>query len=70
MSSSETLNRALRAGLLLGALALPLAGCIRPMYGEAKLGGGSVEAALKKASWSTRCRTASATTWWKSFASA
>ena len=47
MSSSESLSRAARAAMLLGALALPLGGCLRPMYGEAKLGGGSVEAGLK-----------------------
>src|SRR4051794_37059644 len=47
MSSSDVVFRAMRSGLLLAALALPLAGCFRPLYGEALVGGGSVDAALK-----------------------
>jgi LPS-assembly lipoprotein len=46
MSSYDLARRTLRSGLILGLLALPLAGCFRPLYGEAA-GGGSVEAALR-----------------------
>ncbi|GGH33600.1 hypothetical protein GCM10007036_46360 [Alsobacter metallidurans] len=46
MSSYDLARRTLRSGLILGLLALPLAGCFRPLYGVAA-GGGSVEAALR-----------------------
>lgn len=47
MSSSDLVRRTVRSIAILSALALPLAGCFRPLYGEAKVGGGSVEAALR-----------------------
>ncbi|WP_406855581.1 LPS assembly lipoprotein LptE [Alsobacter sp. KACC 23698] len=47
MSSPDRLLRACRSVLVLGALALPLGGCLRPLYGEAKIGGGLVDAGLK-----------------------
>ena len=45
MSSPDTGRRLLVLAAL--AAALPLGGCFQPLYGEASIGGGSVEAALR-----------------------
>lgn len=45
MSSPDIGRRLLVLAAL--AAALPLGGCFRPLYGEASIGGGSVEAALR-----------------------